>query len=461
MNDATQFSADRLKQLIIQNELTQVLEELLCVTKGKFGGIYNEIVLHFSNYNELRQDSRLGLLNYEQLTLAKNQLKFKLLQLIDDLDKSLLAGTNLLSNKEVFTLIFDDKFENYNYEMEVNILDSLSKYWNIDKTQLTIKDAYQGSIKIIIEAESEHVRALMEKFKNNPDEVKKLFGDRVLKDIVTTDALYEQIALTFYNLLINQSPDFEAALYIYHEIEKQNIKPNVDTFINLIAHAPDFQTATFWKNNMMEEGVKANELFYGMMQAKQEETVSRPFVFHTVVKRQLHSSHRDILNLCYEAIAKSLAKRDMYSPDLCKELSAQLVFNILNRLEINPINELPNYIRVCAKNLVIGHSSKSKRNREIPTDPLGLGTFEKVDSFAAFDVLIKDEYDNFDEHQLKVIRTELGDKDYLMLEAHFKDNESYKTIADKMGIAVHIVANHINRARAKCQKLKEFGKIAY
>jgi DNA-directed RNA polymerase specialized sigma24 family protein len=460
MNDATQFSADRLKNLIIQNELTQVLEELLCVTKGEFSNMYNEIATHFSNYNELRQDHRLGVLTHEQVAIAKSRLKFNLLQSIDELAKLLPAGTNLLHNKAVFTVIINIDFEKYNTEFGGNCLDILAKLLNIDAQQFTIKDVYQGSIKIIIEAEGEHVRALMEKFKNNPDEVKELFGDRTLKDIITTDTLYEKIALTFYNLLIHQSPDFESAVRIYYEMGKHTIQPDADTFINLIAHAPDFQTATVWKDKMLDQGIQVNELFNGMMRAKQGET-SRPFILQSVVKRQLHSSHRDILNLCYEAIAKSLIKRDMYSPDLCKELSAQLVFNILNRLEINPISELPNYIRVCAKNLVLDHSIKSKRNREIPTDPFGIAAVERFESFADLDVLIKDEYDNLDAHQLKVIRTELGDKDYLMLEAHFKDNESYKTIADKMGIAVHIVANHINRARAKCQKLKEYGRIAY
>jgi DNA-directed RNA polymerase specialized sigma24 family protein len=62
---------------------------------------------------------------------------------------------------------------------------------------------------------------------------------------------------------------------------------------------------------------------------------------------------------------------------------------------------------------------------------------------------------------LEIIRETVGAKDYLILEAHFRDGESYKTIAAKMELDVHIVANHINRARAKCQKLKENGLITY
>jgi DNA-directed RNA polymerase specialized sigma24 family protein len=170
---------------------------------------------------------------------------------------------------------------------------------------------------------------------------------------------------------------------------------------------------------------------------------------------------KEILNLSYKAIAKSLSKRGMYSLELCQELSSQLVFNIFNVLETKEIYELPNYIRMAAKNLVVNHGKKTKGSREVATDPFDIVILETNDGFTKLDVMIKEEYDDLDTYQLEIIRSTIGDKDYLMLEAHFRDDESYKIIADKMGIAVHIVANHINRARAKCQRLKEDGHIAY
>jgi DNA-directed RNA polymerase specialized sigma24 family protein len=170
---------------------------------------------------------------------------------------------------------------------------------------------------------------------------------------------------------------------------------------------------------------------------------------------------KEILNLSYTATEKSLRKRDMYSLALCKELSSQLVFNIYSVLDKNPIHELPNYIRMAAKNLVINHGMKTHSSREVPTDPFDMVILETNDGFTKLDVMIKDEYDDLDAYQLEIIRAAIGDKDYLMLEAHFRDGESYKIIADKMGLAVHIVANHINRARIKCQKLKEDGHITY
>jgi DNA-directed RNA polymerase specialized sigma24 family protein len=468
MNEALQFSADRLKNFIMNNELVKVLEELSYFTKGRFREMFNEITLHFSNLNELRQDFRLNVVDYAQFKQAENRIKLALLQLIDELE-SLLSADNSVSiqpNKSLMIFVVNADYTTYTDVMGSHLLDIISSYLNIDKEQLTIKGTYAGSIKIIIEADDKHVRALVDKFNTNPTEIQKLFGTIEVKDIANAVKIQAQIALTFYNLLINQSPDYDSALHIYYELEKHNIQPNVETFINLILQAPDYQTALVWKGNMIEKNIETNEVFYSIMEAKKQEEFNRQLVFPTInttKKRQppRQDDSKEILNLCYEAMTKSLKKRSLYSIDLCQELSSQLVFNIFSRLDDKPIETLPNYIRTASKNLVINHGMKAKGSQEVATDPFALGINEATDDFTTLDVMIKEEYEDLNAHQLETIRKTIGDKDYLMLEANFREGESYKTIAAKMGLDVHIVANHINRARKKCQLLRDYGKITF
>ena len=176
---------------------------------------------------------------------------------------------------------------------------------------------------------------------------------------------------------------------------------------------------------------------------------------------QPSNESENIFELIKKSVELSLKKRGAYSTDAWQELSAQLAFTIFNLLTEREIFELPFYIRTCARNLVISHMAKFSLRQEVATDPIDMVLLDtRIDS-TVLDSLIRDEYLDIRTNQLEFIRSEIGDKDYLMLEAHFRDGESYKTIAAKMGIEKHIVANHINRARAKCQKLKNEGYIDY
>jgi DNA-directed RNA polymerase specialized sigma24 family protein len=287
-----------------------------------------------------------------------------------------------------------------------------------------------------------------------------LFGNAKLKDIVDEVKIQERMALTFYNLLINQSPDFDAAVTIYHALEAQGIQPDIETFINLILKAPDFQTVLTWHENMMKKGVEANSVFHSIMERKYKEAFAVQAV-PSETKATAALSPATLLSLSRDTVRLSLDTRGMYSAELSKELSAQLVLNILNKLEREPIHTLPKYVRVCVKNLVVNHGLKTQSNPEIPLDSLDATVLARGDNFTSFDVLIKDEYDDLDLTHLEIIRAEIGDRDYLMLEANFRENLSYKTIAERMGLAVDIVAKHVNLARAKCLVLKKNGKIAY
>jgi hypothetical protein len=105
-------------------------------------------------------------------------------------------------------------------------------------------------------------------------------------------------------------------------------------------------------------------------------------------KEQLLSqgNGNEIFSLCNEAIAQSLRRLGKYSTDLYKEMSAQLVFNLLNALEKQTIDMLPNYIRRAAKNLVINYGMKAKSNQE---DPLDMVSLEATDSFTTLDAIIE------------------------------------------------------------------------
>ena len=169
----------------------------------------------------------------------------------------------------------------------------------------------------------------------------------------------------------------------------------------------------------------------------------------------------DLLEIIKKAVELSLKKRGAYSWDISEELSAQLAFTLFNTMEVQDINEMSHYVRTCAKNLVINHLSKSKNRHEVATDPIDMPMFDTRMDITVLDNIIRDEYLSIHTRQLAFIRSVIGPRDYEMLEAHFRDDEQYKTIAERMELEVHIVANHINRARARCQKLKEEGHISY
>lgn len=180
---------------------------------------------------------------------------------------------------------------------------------------------------------------------------------------------------------------------------------------------------------------------------------------------QPYNDGENVLELIRKAIELSLKKRGAYTRDAWQELSAQLAFIIFNALakkeQGKEILDLLPYIRTCAKNLVINYIGKFSSRQEVATDPIDMPMLDTRVDDTVLDSLIRDEYLDIQTHQLEVVRSAVGARDYEMLEAHFRDGESYKTIADRMGLEVHIVANHINRARAKCQKLKDEGHINY
>ena len=169
----------------------------------------------------------------------------------------------------------------------------------------------------------------------------------------------------------------------------------------------------------------------------------------------------DMLELIEKAIELSLKKRGAYSWDACEELSAQLALAIFNAMEKKPIDNMPHYVRFAAKTLVISYLVKRGNREEVTTDPIDMPLLDTRVEETALDSLIRDEYLSIHTRQLAFIESVVGATDYAMLEAHFRDGDAYKTIADRMGIDVHIVANHINRARARCQKLKNEGHISY
>lgn len=169
----------------------------------------------------------------------------------------------------------------------------------------------------------------------------------------------------------------------------------------------------------------------------------------------------DLLQLIKKSIELSLRSRGAYSWDICEELSAQMALDIFKFMETTDIREQSHFIPTCAKNLVINYLRKHKNSQEVTTDPVDMPLLDTRVGETALDSLIRDEYLGIHTRQLSVIRSAVGDRDYEMLEAHFRDGESYQIIADRMGFEVHIVANHINRARAKCRRLKKEGHISY
>jgi DNA-directed RNA polymerase specialized sigma24 family protein len=176
---------------------------------------------------------------------------------------------------------------------------------------------------------------------------------------------------------------------------------------------------------------------------------------------QPYNDDINALEFIKKSIELSLRSRGAYSWDICEELSAQMALDIFKFMEKNDIREQSHFIRTCAKNLVINHLSRSNSRYEVATDPIDMPLLDKRVEETPLDNLIRDEYLSIHTRQLAFIESAIGANDYKMLEAHFRDGESYQAIATRLGCEVHKVANHINRARKKCTKLRDEGHISY
>lgn len=321
-NNILHFSAGELKNLIRNNELARVLEELSCITKGISNEIYNELIMHYRRFNKTQKERSLNILDKKQLEIAENSITYNLLELIDKLDKSMAFDNTLLPNRMTCTITLEGDFTNYTPQMGAALLAFLSTICNGDMNNFTIKDAYSGSINIVIEVAEVGVVGLVE------------------------DAL---------------------------------------------------------KHALNEQGV--------------------------------------------------------YSTLHHKELSTQLASNIFDTLDKEEAPKWPDYIRRSVNECMVHQAKKASIQHGLRPSPSKTDLFEKNQGWALLDVFIKEEYLTLNTSELARVRAAIGDTDYLMIEAHFRENESYKTIADKMGFAVSVVAHCINLARKICQKLKNEGQI--
>lgn len=493
-NEITQFTADQLKHLIKNNQLAQVLDILLYMTRGTSDDVYNEIIMHYAHFNEIRTAARLGVYDDARLDNRKNQLRARLLDLIDTLNQLGAFQNALLPNRKMITLTIEGDFTDYTPQMDEELVDFLMKKIQESMGNLTLKAAYRGSINLVIEGDEATIRTLMAQFEAaNATNLFGLPNGMAITNVRTDNeaAIYEKIALCFYNLLLLESPDFEAARGVYKAMEKRGIAPNIDIFTHLIIKSldfeaardiyeamekrgiapnidifthlirviPDYQTALIWFNYMREKGIASNEALDDLMKEKNHAaTYADTLQLQAVDGAVQKAAETGVIGLVQNALGYALSAQSAHVVEQHDELSVQLTMHIFDNLDKRATHEWPSYIWYSANKWVVqqGEESSIQVKKRLKTSKNAI--FERHNDLVLSEVFIKDDYLMLNAFELTIVRHALGDTDYLMLEAHFREGKSYKSIAEAMDFAVSDVARRINLARKICQKFKNAGQ---
>jgi hypothetical protein len=455
--------AHGLRELVKNNEFAQVLDILEHTTEGKFHDIYTEILVQYSSFNDFGREMRLGTSDETRLDRKKNQLRLHLFELIDALEKLGAFSDVALPNRKTITLTIQLDFTNYTPQMGEELLNFLTKTINEGMGNLTLKAAYPGSVNLVIEGDEAAITALMAQFEaanaTNPVE---LPNGMTIKNITTDNegVLHEKIALCFYNLLLLESPDFEAARGIYEAMEKQKIAPNVDIFTHLIIKIPDYQTALIWFNYMLDKGIASNETLDALMMEKNHAATYADTLQPqaAVDATEQKAAETGVGSLVQDALGYALSAQSAPITQHHDELSAQLTAHIFDNLDKRETHEWPSYIWYSASEWAVQQGKKGpiQADKRLKTSKKTI--FEPQRDLVLSEVFIKDDYLMLNAFELTIVRHTLGDADYLMLEAHFREGKSYKTIAEEMDFDASDVARRINLARKICQKLKNAGQ---
>ena len=89
----------KTRDLITENSISKALFRLEEISKSYSLRYTNEIILHISNHNQIKEDTRKGLLSNREKTRRENQLKNAILFLINEIEKTSNLGD---SAKEYF-----------------------------------------------------------------------------------------------------------------------------------------------------------------------------------------------------------------------------------------------------------------------------------------------------------------------------------------------------------------------
>ncbi len=88
--------------LIGGNKIEQAIEELSSLLKNS--PKLNELIMHKARYNELKDQIRLGIIEYEQVNITKNKIRLSILELLNDIEDIFLNNQDVKDEFEKMKL---------------------------------------------------------------------------------------------------------------------------------------------------------------------------------------------------------------------------------------------------------------------------------------------------------------------------------------------------------------------
>ena len=108
--------SSRLKELIARDQVNVVIQELSFLLRNSEK--LNEVILTSSRYNDLQNQIRIGLIDYNQAAVSKNRIIIEILEILDELEDSIEENEEL--KKEV------EKLEEPNITASKNVVQGSS-----------------------------------------------------------------------------------------------------------------------------------------------------------------------------------------------------------------------------------------------------------------------------------------------------------------------------------------------
>lgn len=86
---------ENLNTLVAQGKIDEVLKKLQMLFKGSTK--LNEVILHSSRYTDLKDQIRLGLLDYQTSEISKNKITLAILELIGELNEAVEKDATMMA----------------------------------------------------------------------------------------------------------------------------------------------------------------------------------------------------------------------------------------------------------------------------------------------------------------------------------------------------------------------------
>lgn len=209
MNKPNEFNAERLKNLIVQDKVLQVLEELKHYTKGRDKDMYDELIIHLNNINTVRKERGIGLISFKEEQGDKNHILIRLSTLIDDLEK--------VYGKNRFIIEFEGRFEELNEEKQAIIRARISELFN--NSDFKIMCIYSGNIKFLLEFQSIDFSKLI----NDIETFNRISRAVGVQSVFYYESILKEVVISFYHLLLHKRINTFPLKGIFQNLKKYSL----------------------------------------------------------------------------------------------------------------------------------------------------------------------------------------------------------------------------------------------